>query len=127
MDQTELLWRQYELNNQMYRGYLELVVRLNVFYYAITGAILSFYFAHSEDFLVKWSLLLPFAMSLSFAAFFLYGAFAANVTRTEVFAIRDKLGLTAAPEHAVLIVLLGIFSVLFIIASVGLGWLLWVR
>ena len=69
MDARELLWKQYNLNVGLYRGYLELVVKMNVFYYAVTGAILSYYFAHAAEPLVKWSLLLPLAMSLALHIF----------------------------------------------------------
>lgn len=126
MDRVELLWRQYEMNNQLYKGYLDLVVRLNVFYYAITGAILSFYFSHvPENGLTRWSLLLPFVMSIALASFFFYGAWAARVTRAETIAIRDAIDLKAAPEHAVLIALLIIFGTLMLLVSGALGYLLW--
>lgn len=49
MDDRELLWKQYQLNIELYRTYLDLALKLNLFYYAITGAIVSFYFAHPED------------------------------------------------------------------------------
>lgn len=125
MDKAELLWRQYDMHNQLYKGYLELVVRLNVFYYAITGAILSFYFAHAgESELIRWSLLLPFLMSVALAGFFFYGAHAASATRKEVFAIRDALGLNTAPEHAVLMTLLCIFGGLMVVVAIGLGYVM---
>lgn len=128
MDRVELLWRQYELNNQLYKGYLELVVKINTFYYAITGAILSFYFSRgAEDDLIKWSLLLPLVMSVALAMFFFFGALAARITRAETFALRDALKLQAAPEHAVLIVMLAIFGFLMVLISIALGYLVWCR
>lgn len=126
MDNRELLWRQYQLNVELYKGYLDLVVKINVFYYAITGAILSFYFAHQND-LTKLSLLLPLLMSVTLGAFFMIGAWLARVSREETFRIRDALGLMAAPEIGVLILLLGIFAVLMFVVAGGLVWLLWIR
>ena len=73
MDDRELLWRQYQLNVDLYKGYLDLIVKINVFYYAITGAILSFYFANQND-LTKLSLLLPLLMSVTLGVFFIVGA-----------------------------------------------------
>jgi hypothetical protein len=43
MDAPELLWRQYALSVDLYKFYMDLVVKFNVFYYAVTGAILSFF------------------------------------------------------------------------------------
>jgi hypothetical protein len=46
--EVELLWRQYELQVELYKQYLDLVLRFNVFYYAITGGILSFFFSREQ-------------------------------------------------------------------------------
>ena len=127
MDDRELLWKQYSLNIDLYRGYLELVVKMNVFYYAVTGAILSYYFTHSTEPLVKWSLLLPLFMSVAIGTFFLIGARLARVTRYETFQIRDALGLLAAPEIGVLIILLIMFAVLMFLVAGGLVWVLCVK
>lgn len=123
MDDRELLWRQYELNVDLYKGYLDLVVKINVFYYAITGAILSFYFANQND-LTKLSLLLPLIMSVALGVFFVVGALLARIPRQETFDIRDALGLKAAPEIGVLILLLSIFAALMFVVAGGLAWLL---
>jgi len=40
------LWKQYEISVDLYKHYLKLAIEINVFYYAITGAIVSYYFAH---------------------------------------------------------------------------------
>ncbi len=40
---TELLWREYQLGVDLYKFYLDLVIKAIVGYYAITGGILSFY------------------------------------------------------------------------------------
>ncbi len=124
MEFPELLWKQYELNVNLYRSYLELVLKVNLFYYAITGAIVSFYFAHPSEPLVRLSLVLPLFMSLAFSGFFIYGAILSRHTRTEIFNIREALKLQTAPEVNVLIVFLWIFATLFALVALGLLWLL---
>lgn len=125
MTQQEIYWRQYQLNIETYRGYLELVLKINGLYYAITGAIVSYYFGHAAEKLMQLSLILPLIMSIALAVFFILGVFAAGVTRRETFDLRDKLGLDATAEMAVLIVLLCISAGLMIFVACGLGWLLW--
>ena len=127
MDNRELLWKQYQLNIDLYRSYLELVLKVNLFYYAITGAIVSFYFAHASDPLVRFSLLLPLVMSVAFAGFFIYGAILSRHTRTEIFNIRDALGLQTAPEVQVLVVFLWIFATIFALVAATLLWLVLCR
>lgn len=126
MDDRELLWRQYQLNIELYKGYLDLAVKINVFYYAITGAILSFYFTNQND-LTKFSLVLPLVMSVALGVFFVIGAVLARVPRQETFKIRDALSLKAAPEIGVLILLLFIFAVLLFVVAGGLAWLLFCK
>jgi hypothetical protein len=127
MDDRELLWKQYQLNIELYRTYLDLALKLNLFYYAITGAIVSFYFAHPEDPLIKFSLVLPTVMSAAFSAFFTYGAILSRNTRTEIFRIRDHFGFETAPEVMVLIVFLSIFAVIFFVVALALLYLLLCR
>jgi hypothetical protein len=110
----DLLWKQYELHVGLYKHYLELVLKFNVFYYAGTGAILSYYFSKTEVPLIKYSLLFPIIMSLGFAILFIYGAFALRITRQDVFDLRDKLGLETAPELNVLAILLAISATMMV-------------
>lgn len=46
--EREILWRDYALSADLYKFYLDLVVKVNVFYYAITGGIASFCFAQQQ-------------------------------------------------------------------------------
>jgi hypothetical protein len=119
----DLLWKQYELHVGLYKHYLELVLKFNVFYYAGTGAILSYFFSKTDVPLIKYSLLFPIIMSLGFAILFIYGAFALRITRQDVFDLRDKLGLETAPELNVLAILLAISASMMVGVAVVIFWL----
>jgi len=125
MEKTEILWKQYQQNVDLYKFYMDLVIKFNIFYYAVTGGIVSFYFANSYIENVKYLLLLPILISICFAGFFIYGAILMKSLKKEVFEIRDKLTLTVAPDVGVLSVLLYIFSVIYIIISISLGYLIY--
>jgi len=116
----ELLWRQYHLQVDLYKTYLKLLLKFNVFYYAATGAIVSYYFSKPDIPLMKYSLWFPILMSIGFAILFIYGASQTHVVRQELFDIRDKLGLDTAPEYRVLYIFLWISSILMLIAAMGL-------
>jgi len=120
MPDKEILWKQYAQNVDLYKFYLDLVVKMNVFYYGITGAILTYYFGHSSDPLSRFALLLPIIFSLAISAIFLYGSVLLRVARAELFRIRDQLGLDAAPEMMVLIVFLRVFGAILILVCVAL-------
>ncbi len=124
----ELLWRQYSLQVELYKFYLDLVIKLNIFHYAVTGAVLSFYFSRpQETALLKYSLILPAVMSAAFGAVFVYAAQLLGITREEVFNIRDKLEFESAPEFQVLTLGLRVFAILFFLITIGLVVLMWVR
>lgn len=125
MTNRELLWHQYSQNVELFKYYLKLVVEFNVFFYGITGAVVSYYLAHASEHYMRHALLLPFAMSALFAGFFIYGAILVPHLRREVFAIRDKLGLQASPDLNVLTVFLGISATLMLAVFAGLGFLMW--
>jgi hypothetical protein len=125
MEKSELLWKQYHQNIELYKFYMDLVIKFNIFYYAVTGAIISFFFKNSTISNVKYSLLFPIIISVSFAGFFLYGAHLMKYLRFEVFAIRDALGLSVAPDVGVLSVLLRIFSAVFIIVAIGCAYIIY--
>ena len=114
----DLLWKQYELHVDLYKHYLELTLKFNIFYYAATGAILSFFFSKSEIVLLRYSLLFPMAMSVMFGSLFIYGASKLRITRQDVFELRDKLGLETAPEFNVLSMLLIVSALLMFVVSI---------
>lgn len=69
---TELLLKEFEFHIDLVKHYLDLVIKFNVFYYAVTGALLSYYFTNSKsENLVRWSLVLPILLSFFFGILFI--------------------------------------------------------
>jgi len=126
IDQThpteDLLWKQYELETNFFKHYLELILKFNAFYYFVTGGILSFYFTRADTPLVRYALLFPVLMSIIFGVLFGYGVKLNKVTRDDVFKIRDSLGLEVAPEINVLGALLALSAILMLAVAIVLLW-----
>lgn len=118
-----MLWKHCQLHAELYQHYLELVLKFNVFYYAVTGGILSFYFSNKADVgMPRYGLLLfPVAMSVGFGGLFLYGATLVKVSRKDVLDISRALGLRVFPEMRVLTVLLVVSGVLFFLVAATLA------
>jgi hypothetical protein len=94
-------------------------------YFAVSGAMLSFYFTKTEILSAKLALYLPWLMSVGLFIFFSISAYLSTITREDVFDIRDKLELDVSPELGVLTFLLVIFSVITLLCGVGLSYVLW--
>ena len=127
MNQTEILWKQHEQHITTYKFYLEILVKLIGVYFVVSGAMLSFYFSNSTETDAKLALYLPWLMSFGLLVFFSIGAYWSTITRSDVFVIRDQLGLEVAPELGVLTLLLIIFGLIMLAALGGFSYLLWFK
>jgi len=65
MDTDELKWNFFELHVKLYEKYLDLVVKINAYYFALTGAMTSYCLAHSSEPNIKLAMLLPIVMGVS--------------------------------------------------------------
>jgi hypothetical protein len=119
--ETEILWKQYEMHVELYKHYLDVTLKLSVFNYAVSGAILSFFFSTSAAgrSFVRWALVLPIAMNLFLAVFFAWASTLIEVMRQDVFRLRTALKLQVAPDIGVLRTLLLLFAVLYLLTSLG--------
>lgn len=43
-ENKDMLWNEYKLHIELFNSYLSLCLKVNIFYYAVTCALLSFYF-----------------------------------------------------------------------------------
>ena len=116
----DLLWKQYELHVNLYKTHMELVVKLMTFYYAITGAIVSYYFAHPDIPLIRWALVLPFLFSVGLAVAAVRGTRDAGPVQTEIEGTAVALGLRIYPSTAALKHLLLIAAITCVLVALGL-------
>lgn len=120
MDVTELKWNDYKQNVELHRSYLELSIKLNMFHYAITGAILSFYFTHTNIPMAKYALGLPILLSIALSGLFLWSVRLANTLRIHIRTTANELGLKAYPEGIVLVLICAIFGIILAVVSIAL-------
>jgi hypothetical protein len=125
MDKSEIAWRQYQQHIDTYKFYLELVVKIIGLYFAVSGAMLSFYFANTDSEHAKLALYLPWLIGVGLTILFSIGAWLSTVTRDDIFDLGEKLELEVVPETGVLTLLLAIFSFVFIACVVGISYVLW--
>lgn len=120
MGDADLRWEDYKMNVELHRSYLDLAIKLNMFYYGITGALLSFHFTNPGTALSKYALVLPILLSIGLSIFFFIAAFLAHNLRVHIRNTAKDLGLLMYPEGIVLVMLCLIFGVVLAIVSVSL-------
>lgn len=124
MDREELLWRQYELHVSLYKFYLDLTLKINAAFYAISGAVATYTLTHETTAAAtRAALLVPAVLGVGLALVAAYAAIIQDHTRNELLAIRDTLKLQSIPEIKILGWLLWVSAVGFGVVSLGLVWL----
>jgi len=104
---AELLWREYQLSVDLYKFYVDVVIKVVVGYYAVTGGILSFYFTSSRGAVARWALVLPCLVSFAIALLFWWGAGLWSIVRNDVYRIAEELGIGSFELSVLNIILRG--------------------
>ena len=120
MDINSIEWKDFELSVELHKSYLDFVMKLNLFLYAITGSILSFHFSQENPTSSIYALMLPIALSFSLGCFLLYCSKLAWTLRGNIKIRAEKLGLSIYPEGIVLVLLCVIFGLILVVVSVVL-------
>jgi len=123
----ELLWKRYELSISAYLKYLDFVLRLNLFYYGITGALVSFYFTkNGNNTLIEYSLILPIVFSIGIIALCVFASKTLKVSKEEIdwLAHKDQLNLNYGIRIDALIYIVNATAIFALITAIGLSYIL---
>jgi hypothetical protein len=115
-------WEEYKLHIELYKFYLDIGLKANLFFYLITGTILGFYLTHPEVKYKKFSLLLPILISLALGGMFIHAAMLWMRVSRSIRRIRGELNIKKAPDINIMTVLLAVFG--FITLTVGFSMVL---
>jgi hypothetical protein len=127
LNDKEQLWKRYELSINTYLKYLDFVLKLNLFYYGITGALVSFYFAKSNNnTLIEYALILPIIFSIGIIALCVFASKTLNVSKKEIdwLTHKDQLNLNYVTRIDALIYLVHATAVFAALVAMGIGYIL---
>lgn len=75
LEPDNLLWKQYNVYTDIFKFYVNITWQVIVWFYAITGAILTYDFEHSKtNSHLRYALVLPAILSFGFYRIFSFGA-----------------------------------------------------
>jgi hypothetical protein len=116
-----LLWKQYNTYVDIFKFYINVTWQVITWFYAITGAILVYYFDHVKDnSYLRYALVLPAILSFGFYQVFAFGAQQNKDLVKWLNYIRGQLSLPGRPHVEVLGKFLELSSKLFLLVSLGL-------
>jgi hypothetical protein len=94
MGDKQLLWNRYAMHIDLYQKYLDVAIKLNLFYYGITGAILSFYFSQkSNNSITELALVFPILFSVALLVFFAFANKSYGVSKIDIEKLVSGLGM----------------------------------
>ena len=102
--QREFLWKQYALHCDIYKFHFEIVIKVVLAMFAVTGALLGYYIKlRSDDTDLSRFLLVPAcAMNLIVGFAFLVGARGVPARNREVVSIAKRFGFQSPPNLGLL-------------------------
>ena len=109
------LWEQYLVYVDLFKLYVDNALRPCVWFYAITGVLLSFYVDRikTHEPYLPFTLLLPILFSIGFCVIYLRAVRQVEDMRAKLDYIREQLGLLGSPHVGFLSDFLRLAGVLF--------------
>jgi len=120
----KLQWREYEVQVDLYKHYMDMLMKVNAFFYIITGGILSFYFVNYGRPFVRFALLFPILMGFVLGAIFIYAASKRKIVVKIMREALESLDLVKAPDAQILYILLRTSAILFLIVGLSMCFLI---
>jgi hypothetical protein len=118
-----LKWEELKTRMDAYRSYIKLILEINGFYYATTGAVMLFYLKQDSKYM-EFFLLLPILMGTVIGGFLLYAAELQKRNQEIIENIREHsecgdMNVADIPDLSLLYKLLVVFGrIFFIVAGV---------
>ena len=127
LNPDNLLWKQYLVYVDLFKFYVDITWKATTWFYVITGAILVYYFDHigGENLFLRYSLFLPFILSLGFSLIYGRGLRETLELENNLEYIAEHLELPGKPHVDVLGRFLMAACVLFLLTALGLLFIFW--
>ena len=116
--ENDNLMKQYQMMVDIYKFHFEIVLKFIIFYYAITGAILSYYLSQPNTGFMRFALVLPIFMGLVLGVFAFFGAIEVGPLKDDILRVTVQLHLQPFPTVNLLnrlggmLIVTGVLSVL---------------
>lgn len=117
-----LLWRQYTVYVDLFKFYVDIAWKSTTWFYAITGAILAYYFSHIQDDnpYLRYALGLPIILSFGFAFIYHRGNRQTEDLEDKLEYIRERLKLPGKPHVDFLEKFLEVGRLLFVLVGLSI-------
>ncbi|HAV1379305.1 TPA: hypothetical protein JG804_004443 [Vibrio parahaemolyticus] len=124
MDKDQLNWNRYAMHIDLYKFYFDLIIKINIFYYGITGAILSFYLSsNANNTHLEYALLLPIFFGICFTMLCIVGDRLLVFSQADIDNLARNMNLEIAVETSSLNYLMRTSAVIAGLSSLVILWM----
>ena len=113
-------FEQIKQDFSVYKFYMEFLLKAGIFIFGITGGIVSYYFAHTDQELMKYSLILPLLFNFVFCLACFGSLKTINSLIIDQYRLSKKAGIIEPYEMTPLKYLIVIFGIVYGLSAVGL-------
>lgn len=121
VDDRGASWKKLEKDLDLYKFYLDILLKAAAFILGITGAVTSYYFAHAREKYIVYSLILPFIINIGFLLICSFGAGFAETLKNDHYQVCSDAGVEPPYEMSPLVGFLYLCAVTSGIIAAGLG------
>lgn len=120
MDNDEKIWKKLNTDTDLYKFYLDLLIKSGTYFFLITGAILGWYFSQNNKVLIKYSLILPFIMNFGLIIICSFSIKPVKIMKKEFEETCSKAGFRFVYDMRPLLNVLYLFLCTYLIINAGL-------
>ena len=121
MDVVKILQHQYDKIIELYKYHSESILKADMFLYAITGAILSYYLSTPNEGANRFALIFPCMVNLVYGSLFCFASTKVSPFQSDLKAIVSALQLISYPDIMFLRITLLVSGVFHLVIAVGLS------
>jgi hypothetical protein len=119
------LWTQYEKLIDLHKFYFENIIRAETLYLGVEGAILTYIIgAKFDEKLIPIVLIFPLLLSIGALIISAIGMLQTRDLSSTVNRLQEELHISWRPHVEVLVYLTTVFTILSLLATAGISWLL---
>lgn len=121
MNQHERIWKELTTDIDLYKFYVDLLIKSGTFFFAINGGIATYFFTHTANSnLVKYSLILPFIVNAAVLVICAWNIGPAREMKRDFEKTCKEADFNAPYSMNLLVQLLWMFIVCYALIEIGL-------
>jgi hypothetical protein len=124
-NKNEWLWERYALYIDLYKYYFSMSLKINAFYFAVAGAVVTYYFANISIPSIHLALFFPILLAIAIAILFGFGIATIGALEHDIKIVVSRMNLETRITITALYYLWWGSIVLLLVGALTMGFLIY--